>query len=253
MKILRLKISSTVTFLLCLFPFLFIGCEKNFLNNVLTQEEIARGLKSALEEGSKFALKTLGTQDGFLCDEAVKVLLPGDAANFINLASDIPFVSNLVKGIEDELILTINRAAEASIEGVIPVVLDAIKNITIQDANAILFSNNNFAATQYLQDKTYESLCTICMSVIEGALNKDIIGSISAQGAWEKFTTQYNTIVGMLPLIHFDPIETDLSRYTTQKTMDGVFVKIGDMEQNIRTDVNARVNDLLRKVFGQLD
>jgi hypothetical protein len=57
----------------------------------------------------------------------------------------------------------------------------------------------------------------------------------------------------MIPLVSLDPIETNLSLYTTQKALNGVFLKVGDEEIKIRTDVNARVNDLLRRVFGQLD
>ena len=250
MKNLILKTLQTAKPFLLLLTFLFVGCEEPFLS----QAEIARGLKSALEVGSEFALKTLGKEDGFLMDQAVKIGLPADAAKFVKDVAGIPFVGNLVKEIEKEFVLAINRAAEASIKEVIPIVLDAITTMTIQDANAILFSENNYAATDYLHLKTYDRLSDACISVIEGVLTENLVGDASAQSIWEKLITQYNNVVNN-PLITLpiDPIDPDLSRYTTHKALDGVFLKVGDTEQDIRTNVNARVNDILRKVFGQLD
>jgi len=142
---------------------------------LLTESEIAAGLKSALEVGSNYALKTLGKEDGFLLDQAVKILLPNDVATIVTQIAKVPGFGTVIKGIEEQLILSINRAAEASIEGVIPIVIDAITRMTIQDAQSILFSSNNIAATDYLQKKTYEPLCDVCGSVIEGALNKKIV------------------------------------------------------------------------------
>lgn len=218
----------------------------------LSDSEIAAGLKSALEVGANYALKTLGKEDGFFLDKTVKILLPNDVANIVTQISNVPGFGILIKEIETQLILTINRAAEASIDGVIPIVIGAITDITIQDARSILFSSNEIAATDYLREKTYEPLCGVCGSVIEGALTKKIVLNTSAQDVWKRFTDCYYT-VSSLPLVNLAPIETDLSLYATQKALDGVFLKIGDEEVKIRTDVSARVNDLLRRVFGQLD
>jgi hypothetical protein len=218
------------------------------------QAEIAAGLKSALEVGSKYALKTLGVEDGFYKDLAVKIGLPEDVAKAVVQISRVPGFGNVIKKIEEELILTINRAAEASIEGVIPIVIDAITSMTIQDAQSILFSSNQIAATNYLHQKTYEPLSGVCRSVIESALNKKIVLDVSAQGVWENFTKTYNQVADLsLPFINLEPIETNLSIYTTQKALDAVFLKVGNEEIKIRTDVSARTNDLLRRVFGMLD
>ena len=222
----------------------------------LTDSEIAAGLKSALEVGSKYALKTLGVEDGFLLDQAVKIGLPEDAATLINIAKNnpilAPVVGSFAKKIENQLVLTINRAAEAAIDGVIPIVIDAITTMSIQDARTILFSDNNGAATDYLKVITYDPLSNVCSSVIKEALNKKIVLDISAQDVWGELTELNNRIAKILPSM-VQPIETDLSLYTTHKTLDGVFLKVGDEEKKIRTDVSARVNDLLRRVFGQLD
>ena len=222
----------------------------------LTDSENAAGLKSALEVGANYALKTLGKEDGFLLDQAVKIGLPEDAAKLIHTAKTnpvlAPVLGALAKEIEQQLVLTINRAAEAAIDGVIPIVITAITDMTIQDATTILFSSNNRAATDYLKVKTYDPLSNACAPVIEGAVNKEVVPGLSAQSVWDKLAGLNNGIANILPSL-VQPIETDLSLYTTQKTLDGVFKKVGDEEVKIRTDVSARVNDLLKRVFGQLD
>jgi hypothetical protein len=233
--------------------FTMFSCDP--LLNSLTDEEIVEGLKSALEEGSKYALKTLGKEDGFLLDQAVKIGLPEDAAKFIQqaLAHNNPFIQGLVSGLEEKLIKTMNRAAELAVNDVVPIFVDAITGITFQDASNILFSSDNYAATHYLQDKTYAPLTNTCLSVIEDALNQKILGIGSAQDIWDLLTTTHNKIATLVPATNWVPIETDLSLYTTHKALDGVFLKVGDEEQNIRINENARVNDILKKVFGQLD
>jgi hypothetical protein len=218
----------------------------------LSESEIAAGLKSALEYGAKYALNSLGSEDGFLLDQAVKIGLPQDVAKIVKQISGVPGFGNIIKGIEEQLILTINRSAEAAIDGVIPIVINAITSMTIQDAQSILFSSNNMAATDYLKEKTYDPLCGVCRSVIEDALNKKIVLNTSAQDVWKSFTDCYNTVT-KIPLVNLDPVETNLALYTTQKTLDGVYLKIGVEEEKIRTDVSARVTDLLKKVFGKLD
>jgi len=250
------KIMRAGKILLFLCPFMWLGCEEGFMSD----SEIALGLKSALEVGSQYALNTLGKEDGFFLDHAVKIGLPEDAAKFITLVASTPVIGDVlkktVKELEGELVLAINRAAEVSITEVIPIVGNSITEMTIQDAKTILFDNNQYAATDYLRGKTYEPLCIACGSVIEGALNKKIVGNASAQDVWGRFTMAYNQvadIVAYVPLVNLEPLETNLSLYTTQKALDGVFKKVGDEELKIRTDINARTNDLLRKVFGMLD
>ena len=255
MKTFRLhsKIMKTGKTLLLLCSFMLLGCEEGFLSQ---DTEIAMGLKSALEEGSKYALKALGKEDGFYKDAVVKIGLPQDVAKIVQQIAAIPVIGNGIKAIEDELVLAINRAAEVAITEVIPIVGKSITDMTIQDAKEILFDKNQYAATDYLKEKTYNPLCIACGSVIEGALNKKIVANASAQDVWGKFTSIHNQAadyVALFPFFTLDRLETDLSLYTTQKALDGVFRKVGDEELKIRTDVSARVNDLLRKVFGMLD
>ena len=235
---------------------LLFSCDEFPLSR-LSDSENAAGLKSALEVGAKYALNTLGKEDGFLLDQAVKILLPPDAANLINFAKTNPILAiplgNAAKILEEQLILTINRAAEIAIDEVIPIVVNAITDMSIQDATSILFAKNDRAATNYLIEKTFEPLSDVCYSVIEGALNKEIVPNLSAQKVWGGLTGLYNDIVWLLPYAPVQRVETDLAIYTTEKALDAVFLKVGDEEVKIRTDVSARVSDLLKRVFGQLD
>jgi len=227
--------------------FLLFSCDKLF-----TGDETAAGLKEALNVGSQFALKTLGVKDGYFLDLAVKIGLPEDAANLVKAASNIPGLNIVVKKVADDLVLAMNRAAEAAIEEVIPIVGKAITDMTIQDASNILFSDNKLAATDYLKNKTYTPLCDVCRDVVEPIMRQNIIGT-SALDLWNKLTGYYNDVTSLLPFVNLEPVNTNLIEYATQKGLDGVFKKIGDEEIKIRTDVNARVSDLLRKVFGRLD
>ena len=235
--------------LLFLLAFLMLfSCDKipeNLLSGKVTEAENAAGLKEALNVGAKFALNKLGAQDGFFRDEAVKILLPEDAANLVRAAQNIPVINTLVNKAAEDFIFAMNRAAEASITEVIPVVAKAITDMSIQDAGNILFSSDHLAATHYLHSKTYTPLCGICQSVIEDVLDRNIVGQ-STLKAWETLTGFCNQVPGI-------NIETNLAEYATRKTLDGVFLKVGGEEEKIRTDVNARVTDLLRRVFGQLN
>jgi len=228
---------------------LLFSCDE--FSNKLSDSEIAAGLKSALEVGANYALKTLGSENGFLLDQAVKIGLPEDAADLIKLAASVPIFNVMAKELEERLIRTINRAAETAIDDVIPIVINAITDMTIQDAQAILFSSNEIAATDYLRVKTYDPLTVVCRSVIQDALNKKIILDTSAQDVWGELTRFYNQVAVLIPSAR--PIETNLSLYATQKALDGVFLKVGNEEVKIRTDASARINDLLKRVFGQLD
>ena len=235
--------------LLFLLAFLMLfSCDKipeNLLSGKVTEAENAAGLKEALNVGAKFALNKLGAQDGFYKDLAVKIFLPEDAAKFVEAVQNIPVVNTAVNKAVEDFIFAVNRAAEASITEVIPVVTKAITDMSIQDASKILFSSDHLAATHYLHSKTYTPLCGICQSVIEDVLDRNAFGKLALQ-SWETITSYCNYAPGI-------NIETNFPRYATQKTLDGVFLKVGGEEEKIRTDVNARISDLLRRVFGQLD
>jgi len=142
---------------------------------------------------------------------------------------------------EDLLIEGINRAAESAAADAKPIFVDAITGMTIADANDILFGSDS-AATVFLEDQTRTGLFTNFEPKIESALqNNTVLG----QGVGD-FTV--STLSGIEPIG-----ATDISQHATDRALDGLFLKVQDQEAEIRTDPLARVTDLLKDVFGQLD
>ena len=163
---------------------------------------------------------------------------------------------------EDDLILGINRAAEAAAGEAGPIFGDAITGITIDDANNILFGGVETAATDFLRDNTFNPLFDNFEPRIEDALNTIQVGNVSVVDEYESFVNSYNDIlntsipaVGSISsLVDLDPIQaSDLSSFSTGEALNGLFLKVSEEEANIRENPLARVTDLLADVFGQLD
>lgn len=265
------------------------SCSKDDINRLLddgiSDTEIADGLKEALRVGTDTSTKILSAPGGYFKDQAVKILLP-DAVNqsitnfksksFTVLGTTITGqqlyggYSNSLLGInigglqgkEDALIEGINRAAESAASTAAPIFVDAITGITINDARNILFGGDDRAATTYLQDRTSSPLFNQYEPMIDASLKSVKIGNTSVVTEYEDFVNSYNDIlntsVGVFgtigSLMNIQTVSvTDLSAYSTQKGLDGLFLKIGEEEKDIREDPLARVSAILTKVFGQLD
>jgi hypothetical protein len=203
----------------------------------LTDQEVVDGLKEALRIGSENAVDTLMAPDGYFGDAAVKILFPDDAATVETTLRALPGGNTLC----DQLILKLNRTAEDAADAAAPIFVNAIQNMTIEDGLAILHGSDD-AATQYLQNQTRSQLYTEFKPEIEASL-----ASVGANSAWTTVMDTYNAIP------FHTPANADLPDYTTNKALDGVFNKLAGEELKIRKDVNARVTDLLKKVFGELD
>jgi hypothetical protein len=141
----------------------------------------------------------------------------------------------------DEGILALNRAAEDAVGEATPVFVEAIKSMSITDAKSILTGSDN-AATSYLQTKTTASLYTKFQPVVQKS-----IGKVGADVIWNSIISKYNN----LPLV--SKVNPDITDYVTNKALDGVFTMIAVEEKEIRTNLNARSSDLLRKVFALQD
>ena len=211
----------------------------------LTNEEIIEGLKSALTVGSDTSVSTLNAVNGYLGDEAVKILLPPEAAKLVDNISKVPGLDLLV----NEAVTSINRAAEDAAIEAKPIFVDAITNITITDGLSILNGADD-AATAYLSANTSTQLTTAFSPKISTSLNKKIVGNVSAESAYSSLINTYNqaSLGGVL----FAEIKTNtLAEHTTKKALDGLFLKVAGEESKIRNDVAHRVNDILQKVFGE--
>ncbi|MBI1305133.1 MAG: DUF4197 family protein [Bacteroidetes bacterium] len=211
----------------------------------LTNEEVIQGLKSALTVGTDTSVSVLSVVDGYYGDDLVKILLPDEAAAIIKNISKVPGGTALV----ESTIKAINRSAEDAAIEAKPIFIDAITGITITDGFAILNGDSN-AATTYLRGKTETNLTAAFTPKISASLNKTLVGNISAESAYKDLINAYNT--ASLNGVLFAKIETNsLTEHTTKKALSGLFLKVADEELKIRTDVTHRVNDILKKVFGE--
>ncbi len=199
-----------------------------------TQSEITDGLREALQIGAKNATGKIATVNGFFGNALIKVLMPPEAKKVETTLRSIGLGDQV-----DDAILSMNRAAEDASGKALPIFINAIKGMSIQDGVAILKGGNN-AATNYLKSKTSAQLTAAFRPVIQASLDR-----VNATKYWAIVFNTYNK----LPTT-FNKINPDLAAYVTQKALDGVFFYIADEEARIRMNPAARVTDLLKKVFG---
>lgn len=224
--------------------FILLGCaEMQQIANqipqtgsILSNADIANGLKEALNNGIEKQVSKLTKTDGFFKNETVKILLP-DELKIVDTRLRSIGLSNLA----DEGLKVLNRAAEDAVKEATPIFVDAVKQMTFSDAKNILMGNES-AATSYLKNTTSTALYSKFNPVIKSSFSK-----VGADKVWTNIITKYNSI----PLV--TKINPDLTDYTTNKAMDGVFKMIAVEEKQIRTDLNARSSDILRKVFALQD
>lgn len=199
----------------------------------ISKEEIAAGLKQALEVGATKGTTQLSAVDGFFKNAALKILMPEEAKKVEQQLRSLG-MGNLV----DKAILSMNRAAEDAAKSAAPIFITAIKNMSIQDAVGIL-GGSNVAATNYLKDKTTLPLTEAFRPIVEASLQK--VGA----------TKHWNTVFSTYNKFSTSKVNTDVSAYVTEKALEGIFYQVGVEEQKIRKDPAARTTDLLKKVFAK--
>jgi len=202
----------------------------------LGNAQIAEGLRQALDKGIDRQVSKLTQEGGFFKNELVKILLPSELQKVDKTLRDIG-LSNLA----DEGLKVLNRAAEDAVGEATPIFVDAVKEITFNDAKNILLGNDN-AATQYLTSATKTELYTKFSPVIKASFEK-----VGADRVWSNLINKYNSI----PLTQ--NVNPDLTDYVTQEALNGVYTMIAVEEKQIRSSVSARTTDLLRKVFSLQD
>ncbi len=207
--------------------------------NSISSNEAASGIKQALSQGLDRSIKSLAVQDGFLGNAAVKILMPPEAQK----------VESALRGIGlgslcDNLIQSLNRAAESAVNEATPVFVSALSQLTIRDATKILLSGQSDAATDFFKRTTTSELAKRFSPIVEGALGKHNVAQY-----WSAVIGRYNQI----PLVN-EKIETDLNKYVTQKAIDGLFHQVAAEELKIRNNLGGtRTTPLLQKVFGYAD
>ena len=218
------------------------GAFKKEVNNVLnggsklSQDEVGRGLKEALEKGVGEAVDNLSAQNGYFLSP-YKILVPDEAQKVVSKLKTVPGFGNVEKDLTERM----NRAAELAAKKAKPIFVKAITSMSFQDAFAILRGQDN-AATQYLNRTTYQSLYNEFRPVIRQSLDE-----VNATSYWRNAVNTYNKI----PFV--TKTNPELDDHVTSKALVGMFSLIEKKEKGIRTDVNQRSSDLLKKVFSQQD
>ena len=204
------------------------------LQNITNQDAIA-GLKGALEKGSSVAVDVLGRTDGFFGNNAVKIPLPDSLKRYERLMRGVGMGKYA-----DELILTMNRAAEAAVPEAKKLFIDAVKKMSVQDAKGVL-TGGQTAGTEYFKRTTTDPLRQRFLPIVKRATAK------------VKLAEKYNEYAGkgvQFGLVKKE--QANLDDYVTQKALDGLFFMVAEEEKKIRQDPVRAGSDIVRKVFGAL-
>ena len=199
----------------------------------LTSDQVAQGLKEALTQGISKGSDALSQVDGYFKNPEIKIPFPPDAKKVEDKLRAIGMGNDV-----DRFIMTLNRGAEDAAKQAKPIFVDAIKQMTIQDAWGILKGQPD-AATQYLKKTTTTQLQAQFKPVIQTSLDK-----VSATKYYADLVNTYNKI----PFI--EKVNPDLNSYATDLAIRGLFTTVAAEEKNIRANPVARTTDLLKKVFA---
>ena len=204
------------------------------LDRISNADQVS-GLKQALNDGSIAAIGKLGVQNGFLGNPKVKIPLPPS----IQRAEGAMRAVGMGKQ-ADDLVLSMNRAAETAVVEAKPLLVDAVKKMSVQDARKIL-TGGDTAATEYFKRNTQTPLAQRFLPIVKRATDR--VG----------LAQQYNAIAGRgvaFGLVKED--QASIERYVTQKTLDGLYFMIGEQEKNFRKNPVGASSDIVKRVFGAI-
>ncbi len=201
----------------------------------LSTDTIIAGLKEALDVGARYAIDNAGKADGYLTNELIRIAMPPE----LQQASDLMRQFGLNQ-LADDFETSMNRAAEKAAPQATEIIVNAINNMTIEDATNILNGPDN-AATEYFKKNTSEQLTNLFKPTIENSLNQ--VGT----------TKYYNDLTAQIADIPFvgQSINMDLPNYVTDEALNGLFSMIAVEEKKIRENPAARTTDLLKQVFSK--
>ncbi len=198
----------------------------------LPEEKIIAGLKEALEVGTTNAVALTGRHDGFMKNEAIRILLPpklqpvGKGMRMLGMGEQV-----------DDLEIGMNRAAEQATPQAKQIFIAALRKMTFDDARRIL-SGDDTAATEYFRRTTSADLTTTFTPVVHRSMEH--VGLVR----------QYDNVIKSAPGGAALASEFDLDKYIVGKTLDGIFLMLGEEEKKIRKDPAAQTSALLKEVFG---
>jgi len=200
----------------------------------LSNDKITAGLKEALTVSTGNAVATTGRTDGFLKNEAIKILLPdklrtaGKGMRLIGMGAQL-----------DELEVGMNRAAEQATPLAKQIFINAVKKMSFADARKILFGSDT-AATEYFKTQSTDELTTAFTPIVHKSMEN--VGVVQ----------QYNQLMqNPMASSLIDSKTFSLDKYVVGKTLDGLFYMLGEEEKKIRKSPVAQTTALLREVFGK--
>lgn len=198
-----------------------------------SEEEAGSAIKEALNKGVAKGVEMVSKENGYFGDAEIKIPFPEEAKTMENKLRSMGMGKKV-----DEVVLSINRAAEDAAIKAKDIFVAAIKEMTLTDAINIVKGDDN-AATKYLQDHTTNKLIAEFKPIIEASLEK-----VNATKYWGDVVNTYNKI----PMVK--KMNPDLTDYVTEKAIEGLFAKVANEEKEIRANPAARTSELLKKVFG---
>jgi hypothetical protein len=193
------------------------------------------GLKEALSIGTGNAVTSTSKLDGYFANQAIKILFPEKIQTVADVMKKVGYQKQV-----DAFVLSMNRAAENAAPKARQFFVDAIKQMSFQDAMKIL-KGNETAATEYFKSKTFDT--------IYAAFKPSVSESMDKVGVTKSYKDMVGTYTKSIPFAKTESI--DLDHYVATKSLDGLFYMVGEEEKKIRTNPAARVTDLLKKVFGK--
>ena len=201
----------------------------------ITKQDATAALKAALEKGSTAAVANLGKVDGFLGNPQVRIPLPDSAQRAEHAMRRLGMGKYA-----DELIVTMNRAAEQAVPQARTVFVDSVKKMSVQDAKTII-SGGDTAGTEYFRRTTRTELHKRFLPIVEKSTAK-----VQLAQKYEQFADKAVT-VGMLK-----KEDANLDEYVTQKALDGLYVMMAEEEKKIRKDPVGTGSSIIKKVFGAI-
>ena len=203
--------------------------------DAISAGDASAGVKEALAKGADYAVSSLGKNGGFLGNDKVKIKLPG----YLDKADSALRMFGLGKQ-ADQLVETMNHAAENAVAEAKPILTESIRKMSISDAKAILTGGDD-SVTQYFKRTSTDQLTAKFMPIVKVETQK------------LKLADQYNKFAGKAASAGLvDKKNADVDSYVTQKAMDGLFLMIAEEEKKLRANPLGAGSELLKNVFGAL-
>lgn len=210
-----------------------LGSSEKTASTSLSKDEITAGIKETLQIGAERAVKQASQEGGFNTNPSIHIPLPKHIAA---IKDKLRYIG--LSGQADTFENTMNTAAEKASEKALPILGQAVSNMSLKDVKRV-WQGGDTAATQYLREKTWKKVYDEFRPVIS-----DRTGSVGVTSAYKNLTDSpaVRTLVSRSGF--------DLDHYITKETMEGLFFLLGREEQKIRNDPAARSTEILKKVFG---